>query len=136
MTRVTKKVMRYFVPAKSIMDVSVSEVKYKGNETQLTDTDNNIGLEGHAYLLQNGGDIPPQQLPESLRPLCGQLPCPPEGGGGEGAPLPGWRSHGQLHLPMAGGRLPAAPTFTTKGRLLAAPTSTTREKSWAGLESD
>ncbi|MGH0155151.1 UNVERIFIED_CONTAM: hypothetical protein FKN15_028445 [Acipenser sinensis] len=59
MIRVMKKVMRYFVPAKSIMDVSVSEVKYKGNETQLTDTDNNIGLEGRAYLLQNGGDIPP-----------------------------------------------------------------------------
>ncbi|RXM32912.1 Potassium voltage-gated channel subfamily KQT member 2 [Acipenser ruthenus] len=66
MIRVTKKVMGYFVPAKSIMDVSVSEVKYKGNKTQLTDKDNNIGLEGCAYLLENGDDTTLQQLSESF----------------------------------------------------------------------
>ncbi|MGH0119142.1 UNVERIFIED_CONTAM: hypothetical protein FKN15_052971 [Acipenser sinensis] len=66
MIRVTKKVMGYFVPAKSIMDVSVSEMKYKGNETQLTDKDNNIGLEGCAYLLENGDDTTLQQLSESF----------------------------------------------------------------------
>ncbi|RXN00867.1 hypothetical protein EOD39_8463 [Acipenser ruthenus] len=41
---------------------SQPEVKYKGKETQLTDTDIIIGSEGRAYLLENGGDIPTATL--------------------------------------------------------------------------